>query len=255
MIDTEFRQGIAHVVLNAPERLNAIAQSDWSDLAAALTVQANNPDLRGLTLRGAGKAFCAGADLSLLDDLAGMTHAECVAALSEGVEVVKSLIRFPGPTTSIVDGAAYGIGNSVALACDRVVATPRAKFGFVFTTLGIPAGDTGALWVLARRVGSRAAWRIVERGAVVSADEALALGLVDAIVDAPTDQIAADLDWTAGAPSAVRTTKRQLLEMEGAFAELDAQLAPQVDALATALAGPDFAEGLAAVRERRPAHF
>ena len=247
---------IAELVLDAPDRLNAATLQDWLDAIDALVRLAADRSLRGLVVRGNGKAFSAGADLGFLDDLRAMDDAERSDTLRKGSDLVRLLIRFPTPTAAAVDGACFGVGASLALACDRIVATPRAKFGFVFTGLGIPPGDMAATWLLSRRVGTRRAWQILQDAAVVTADDALALGLVDRIDDAPgSDALAAGLTWTASAPAAVRTTKRQILEIEGAFEQLDAQMETQLAELTAAVGGPDFVEGLASVRERRAPRF
>jgi enoyl-CoA hydratase/carnithine racemase len=254
-IDVHVDDGIAHIVLNAPDRLNATTLQDIVDFTAALTRFGVDQNIRGLVLRGEGKAFCAGADLDYLEDLRAMDGAERSDKLRHGFDLIRLLIRFPAPTTAVVDGACFGLGACYAMACDRIVVTPRAKFGFVFTGLGIPAGDLAAVWLLSRRVGTRPAWHILERASVVSGETALARGLADAIVDAPGEEIVNGLDWTDGTRAAVRTTKRQVLELEGAFGQLDAQMETQLAELTAAVGGADFAEGLRSIRERRPAIF
>ena len=254
-ITVSLEGSILHLVLDAPERLNAMTLTDWDDLTGVLTKFGGDESIRGLVLRGNGKAFSAGADLGFLDELHSMDDGTRSATLRRGSDLVRLLIRFPVPTTAVVDGACFGVGISLALACDRVVATPKAKFGFVFTGLGIPSGDMAATWLLCRRVGTRRAWPLLESAAVVTAPEALAMGLIDEVAEGASAEIAAGLTWTRSAPAAVRTTKRQVLEIEGAFAELDAQMETQLGELTAGVGGADFVEGLASVRERRPADF
>ena len=254
-ISVSVHDGVAQLVLDAPERRNASSQQDWLDLHRAVVDLADGASLRGLIIRGAGQTFSAGADMALLGELQGMSTEHRRELLATAADLVLRLIRFPAPTVSLVDGACFGGGVSLALACDQVLATARAKFGFVFTTLGLPAGDMAASWLLQRRVGARRAWPILASGAVVPAEAALGLGLVDAVSDVSCEELAAGLTWPTGAPSAVRTTKRQLLLMEGAYEPLDALVSGQLDELVAAIGGPEFGEGLASLVERRPPNF
>jgi enoyl-CoA hydratase/carnithine racemase len=247
--------GIAQLVLDAPERRNASSRQDWLDLHSAVSELAAGAPLRGLTIRGSDQTFSAGADMALLQELRGLSTERRRELLATAAELVLRLVRFPAPTVALVDGACFGGGASLALACDQVLATARAKFGFVFTTLGLPAGDMGASWLLARRIGARRAWPILASGGVIPADAALELGLVDAVSDVSCDELAASVTWPTGAPMAVRTTKRQLLLMEGAYDPLDALVSGQLDDLAAAVGGPEFAEGLSSLLERRPPKF
>lgn len=259
-ISVSVSAGIAQIVLDAPERRNASSQQDWLDLHAAVSELAAGDataadSVRGLLIRGAGDTFSAGAEIGLLQQLRELSAAERRALLATAADLVLRLIRFPAPTVAVVDGACFGGGASLALACDRVVATARAKFGFVFTNLGLPAGDMAASWLLARRVGSRRAWPILESGSVIGAARALELGLVDAVHEGSSEQVIAELDWPRGGPSAIATTKRQLLEIEGAFGPLDELVRGQLDDLTAAVGGPEFAEGLASLVERRAPDF
>lgn len=247
--------GVAQLVLDAPERRNASSLQDWLDLHAAVTELAAGAPVGGLIIRGAGQTFSAGADIALLQELRGLSTERRRELLATAAELVLRLVRFPAPTVALVDGACFGGGASLALACDQVLATTRAKFGFVFTTLGLPAGDMAASWLLARRVGARRAWPILASGTVVAAETALGLGLVDAVSDVSCEELAAGVTWPTGAPIAVRTTKRQLLLMEGAYEPLDALVSGQLDDLAAAVGGPEFGEGLASLLERRPPKF
>jgi 2-(1,2-epoxy-1,2-dihydrophenyl)acetyl-CoA isomerase len=247
-------QHTAQLRLNAPERLNALTADDWTALRDALQQAADVPGIRGLVLSGTGKAFCAGADLRFLADLNAMPEPARRAALRVGSELIRELIRFPVPTVALVDGTCVGVGASLALGCDTIVTTVRSFFGFVFTGLGIPAGDMATPWLLARRVGSRQAARVLINSQTIGAEQAQAIALVDRVVD-DKDAAMAAIEWSRSPIGAVRTTKRQVLELEGAFEELDAQLEVQLAELSAAVGGADFAEGLASIHERRQPRF
>ena len=240
---------IAHIVLSAPERLNAITAGDFADLRTRLAAVRDDDTVRGLTLRGSGRAFCAGADLGFLTDLNGMTEIDRRNALAPGSDLIRDLIRIPVPTVAVVDGPAFGIGASLALGCDTIIATPRSRFGLVFTSLGLPAGDMAMPWLLTRRVGSRCASRLLIDAAIVSADEAHETGLVDMLASAE------ELDppriiWSTSSLSAIRTTKRQILDIEGAFEELDQRLETELDELSLAVGDPAFAKRVAQLRQK-----
>ncbi|MGX7680231.1 enoyl-CoA hydratase/isomerase family protein [Jatrophihabitans sp. DSM 45814] len=246
---------VAHVVLDAPGRLNASDLADWRALHAAIVELSEAAGLRGLVVRGAGEAFCAGADLGLLDDLRAMDEPARRDVLALAADMVLRLTRFPLPTVAVVDGACFGGGTSIAMACDRIVSTSRAKFGFVFTGLGLPAGDMLCSWLLCRRIGTRKAWPILETAGVVTAEQALSLGLVDEISTGSAAEISSGLRWSTSAPGAVRTTKQQILRIERAFGELDDLVRTQVDELTRAVGGPEFAEGLASLQQRRKPNY
>lgn len=242
------------LILDNPATLNAMTLQDWTDCHALLERAAADPQVRRLVVRGSGRAFSAGADILFLEDLRTMNQAARRDALKVGSDLIRALIRFPAPTVAVVQGACFGVGASLALACDRIVAAPSAKFGFVFTGLGVPGGDMAASWLLSRRLGTRRASLLLSGAEVVSAERALSLGLVDEVSDSAQSKLSEDPVGRL-APNALRLTKRQILEFEGAFAGLDALLESQLSALVQALGEAEFAEGLSAIKEKRTATF
>ena len=158
---------VATITLDAPERLNAFGRQDLRDLSEALGRCAGDPDAACVVLRGSGRAFCAGADLALVEEIRRAPAAERRASLVLAPSVVLQIAQFPKPTIAAVQGAAFGGGACIALACDDVVLAQDARLGFIFTSLGLPGGDSAATWLLSRRIGTRQAWRLLSRGAIV----------------------------------------------------------------------------------------
>jgi enoyl-CoA hydratase len=170
------------LTLNAPERRNAL---DWpllDELAAAVRSVADDPEARALVVTGAGKGFCAGANLAnLFGDVDRPTdqmrdHLMKVYASFLGIRELTI------PTVAAVNGAAIGAGLNVALACDVVVAGPHAGFGPTFAEIGLHPGG-GCSWMLTERIGRGRATAALFSGAVIGADEAGRIGLADVVVD------------------------------------------------------------------------
>lgn len=170
------------ITLNAPDRRNAL---DWpllDELAAAVQAVAGDAEARALVVTGAGKGFCAGANLAnLFGDLDRPTdqmrdHLMGVYASFLGIRDLTI------PTIAAVNGAAIGAGMNVALACDVVVAGPHAGFGPTFAEIGLHPGG-GCSWMLTERIGRGRATAALFSGAVINAEEAGRIGLADRLAD------------------------------------------------------------------------
>jgi enoyl-CoA hydratase/carnithine racemase len=245
---------VAVITLDAPGRLNAFSRQDLHDLDRAVARCEGDPVVASVMIRGAGRAFCAGADLALVEEIRRLPPGERQAALALAPALVRRIALLEKPTVAAVQGAAFGGGACIALACDDVVLSEDARLGFIFTSLGLPGGDTGATWLVSRRIGARTAWRLLAHGAVVTAGDAVGMGLADELVPP------ARLDEAAGAraaayserpAAALAATKRQLLRLEGAGSFLDDSLAEEAQEMLAAFAGPELAEALAARTEGR----
>ena len=244
----------ATITLDAPGRLNAFGRQDLTDLAGALDRCAADQQVCCVLVRGRGRAFCAGADLAFVEEIRQAPAAAQRAALTLAPSVVRRIAQFPKPTVAAVQGAAFGGGACLALACDDVVLAEDAQLGFIFTSLGLPGGDTAATWLLSRRIGTRRAWPLLAHGEIVGAARAAAMGLADAVV--PLDRLGDEAARRAAAysrrsPSALAVTKQQLLRLEGAGSFLEPALDQDLAEMAAAFAGPDLAEGLAAHHGKR----
>ena len=248
--------GVATLVLNRPEKLNAFAGDMRERLLDALDAVAARPHLRSLVITGAGRAFCAGGDVRHMASLAarGAAFEELRPLLEAGRRVVTRLSGLPIPTIAAVNGVAAGAGLHLALACDLRVASERATFGATFVRLGLHP-DWGGTYFLPRLVGEAKAKELCWLGDVIDAAEALRVGLVQRVVapEALAGEAEALARRLAQAPAtSVRETKRTL----GASwtRTLEACVEAELDAQQACWESPDVREGLDAfVAKRTPA--
>src|SRR5438034_4085142 len=237
----EIAAGIGTVTLNRPEKLNAFDAEQCQELHEALRMLAGSNAVRVIVLTGAGRAFCAGADLSVLE-----TDGHSLVAA--GKEVTLTIRSAPQPVLAAVNGPAAGGGANLALACDYRVASDRASIGQVFHKLGL-APDWGGTFFLPRLAGISAALELVWSARMVPAEEARALGLFDRVV--PQDALMTEARvlaeaWAAQPPLAVRRAKEALYKSEGATLPqmLDHEIAMQNELFATAEARTRIGQSL-----------
>jgi methylglutaconyl-CoA hydratase len=196
-------RGIATILLNRPERSNAIDQATLDELARQFAALATDERARVVVLRGAGKHFCAGADL-----VARANAPEPSAAQTTIVDMLAALDRLPKPTVAAVHGAAIGAGAALAACCDAVVAADSAFFSIPEVRIGMaPLGVTP---FVIRAIGHRSFRRYGLSGERFGAAEALRIGLAHEAV--PAEQLDAKLGEVVdallhGAPGAQRTLK------------------------------------------------
>jgi 2-(1,2-epoxy-1,2-dihydrophenyl)acetyl-CoA isomerase len=201
----EISGGIGTLTLNRPEKLNAFDADGCADLIDALRMLAGSDAVRVIVLTGAGRAFCAGADLSVL----GSDGPALVAAGKEIALIIRSA---PKPVLAAINGPAAGGGANLALACDYRIASDAASIGQVFHKLGLGL-DWGGSYFLPRLVGISKALELTWSARMVPAAEAAQLGLFDRVV--PHADLAAETrklaeTWAGMAPLAVRKAKELL---------------------------------------------
>jgi enoyl-CoA hydratase/carnithine racemase len=249
----ERANGVVHATLNRPERKNALSPALFDELRALFDeVDATESD-RALVLTGAGGEFCSGADLASRND------GDPVVGSTESIERIHecalALHRCSTPTVAAVDGLAVGAGMSLALGCDLVVASSRARFCAIFVRRGLSI-DFGLSWLLPRIVGLSKAKELALLGEFLDAHEALALGLVARVVDV------AELDTTArslagrlaSGPSVALRGDLELLDGSSSrtFAEA---IAHEASNQARVVKTEDVTEAVAAFLEKREARF
>lgn len=249
----EMADGIATLTLCRPEALNALSRTLVAALLAAVRDLAAQPDLRVVILRGAGaRAFCAGADLKERLDLDAAARGEHTAQIAAAADALAAL---PVPTIAALHGYTLAGGLELALACDIRLAAADAIFGLTEVRIGIFPG-AGAPTRLPRLVGPGKARELIFSGRRIDAAEALACGLVERVVpvtelDATVAALAEEI--RTAAPLAVRAAKCALI-LADALPLAEALVA--IEGLRHPLdATADYAEGLAAFAERRPARF
>jgi 2-(1,2-epoxy-1,2-dihydrophenyl)acetyl-CoA isomerase len=203
LVDT--RDGIATLTLNRPDKLNALDQELCKELIDALRTVVASDTVRVVIITGAGRAFCAGADLGVLE-----RHGpELVAA---GRDVALLIRSAPQPVIAAVNGVAVGGGANLALACDYRLVADTASLGQVFHKLGL-APDWGGTYFLPRLVGASRALELIWSARVVPAAEALACGMIDRVV--PADRLLAEArtlaaTWADFPALAVRRAKEAI---------------------------------------------
>jgi enoyl-CoA hydratase/carnithine racemase len=238
------------ISINRPERRNSLNLQDRRELADAIIDADNDRSCRGIVLTGEGKVFCAGGDIS------SMTGDEEVARerLVLANVLATSIVHASKPVIAAVRGGAYGLGLAVVQACDFVIAANDARFTASFAKLGL-GPDTGLAWSLAQRVGSVKAKQLILQAREVSAPEALAMGMVDQLVNA--DDVLSTAIELAQVQAAfsmpmVAATKAIFAQEKS---DLAAVLSAEMEVQVKLLAGKDFAEGSSAFFEKRSAKF
>ena len=226
----EINDHIGTITLNRPEKLNAFDPEACEDLLEALRMLAAADAVRVIVLTGAGRGFCAGADLSTL----GTQGEQLVRA---GKDIVLTIRSAPKPVLAAVNGPAAGGGANLALACDYRLASDQASIGQVFHKLGL-VPDWGGSFFLPRLTGISKALELVWSARMVPAVEAAALGLFDRVVPHATlgtEAAALAQRWAAMAPAAVSKAKQALYQSERSTLEemLDLEFADQQVLFAT----------------------
>jgi len=241
------------LIIDNPGRRNAVTRGGWKRLAELLE-QFEASTSRVLVITGGGGDFCSGADLG--GDIGGLDSPLTRYGWMQDVAVAaRTLHRLPKPTVAAVDGVAVGAGMNLALGCDVVVASDRARFSEVFVRRGLTL-DFGGTWLLPRLVGPGRAKEIALTGRMVSADEALGMGLVARVVPAPelaaaAAAVAASL--AAGAPAAQRFIKAGIDASLGMSFEEALEYESQAQAIC--LGTEDVVEGITAFLEKRNPDF
>jgi enoyl-CoA hydratase/carnithine racemase len=241
-------RGLAHLVIDRPEKRNAMTQAMWDQLPGLLRDIAADRSVRVVILASATPGiFCAGADIGEL--LANKDDAAWRAANQAAINRAQhELARFPVPTIAFVDGDCVGGGTGLALACDIRVATPIARFGITPAKLGLvyPLHDTKLLTDL---VGPGQAKRLLFTGEIIDTAEAARIGLVEIIAEEPY-RLAASI--AANASTSCTDIKYFVRRI------LDGQTDDDAETLAIfaeAFTGPDFLEGTTAFVEKRKPEF
>lgn len=209
-LQVERSGGVVTVTLNRPEKKNAVSGTMWDELEATFREIARSSTDRCVVLTGAGGAFCSGADLWADRGDAEPPHQ--LTAMRRVNDVIMDLHNLPQPTIAKVTGVAAGVGMSMALGCDLVVATEESRFSMIFAKRGLSL-DGGASWLLPRLVGLHKAKELTLFADMHSAAEVAQLGLVNRVV--PADEIDKLVDeWSArlagGPPVALAMSKRLL---------------------------------------------
>jgi 2-(1,2-epoxy-1,2-dihydrophenyl)acetyl-CoA isomerase len=252
----EVRDAVGVVTLNRPESLNSWTPDMGRELLATIQRAADDASVRAILIRGAGRAFCAGADVKVPRDLTPEGDPDLSTRLREIYNPVVIAVRAaPKPVIAAVQGSAAGLGCALALACDMVIAAESMYYLLAFVHLGI-SPDGGSSFLVAERAGSLRAAELMMLGERLPARRALEWGLVNRVVAdedlaAESEALAARL--AAGPTVALDTMKRLIGHAAqarfAAHAELEATLQQRHATTA------DYAEGVASFKEKRRPDF
>ncbi|WP_193607396.1 enoyl-CoA hydratase/isomerase family protein [Nocardioides lijunqiniae] len=247
--------GVALLVLDQPERRNAMSEEMTSSWVAAIDELAADPTVRAVVVTGEGSAFCSGGDTSWIAGEPDATVDRLRTRMIGFYRAWLSIRRLEVPTIAAINGAAIGAGLCVALACDLRYAAAGAKVGVPFVKLGMHPG-MAATHLLPNVVGPAVARDLLLTGRIVEADEALRLGLVSSVHERETfleDVLATAAEVASTAPIASRLTKLALAD--GGHADVESCLQWEALAQPVTLATADLQEGIRASRERRAPEF
>jgi len=250
-VETTRDGGVMTITLNRPDVLNAFDRAMQNGFRAALR-EAREPEVRAVVVTGAGRGFCVGQDLKEFQEGAGDIGERLRSTYNRNVLALRTLEK---PVIAAVNGPAAGAGLALAAACDIRFAADNAVFVPAFITIGL-VPDTGASFFLARLLGYGRAFEWLASGKQLTAADAHAWGFVTEVVESGklaerASEVATEL---AALPThAIGMTKR-LLD-RAASASLEEQLELEAQLQAAAAASEDFAEGVAAFREKREPRF
>lgn len=263
-LEHEVSGGIHTIRLNRPRQLNAINETLVAETQAVVSAIAHDRQARVLVITGGPRAFCAGADVGMMDANRDVEGAGLTDWGSDEIRqklrlrfqgLTSSVLKAPVPTVALVRGPAVGGGLDLACACDLVIASDTARFMVAYTRRGL-FPDLGGFWLLPRIVGYRAAAEMIFTGRFVEAEEAHRIGLVNRLVpDADCERVTAELasEIAAGPPIALRIAKILMYRT----AALDFETALEFGAMATTITetSDDFREAISAFLQKREPEF
>lgn len=253
---TTITNHVGTITLNRPDKLNAFAGAMRQEVAQAVQEMTADDSVRVVVITGAGRAFCAGADIGYMKDLLETSDTKAFRALVEaGREVVTAIRATPKPVIASLNGAAAGGGANLALACDIRIASDAASIGQTFNRIGLHP-DWGGTYFLPRLVGPSKALELIFTGEMVPAEEALRIGLFNRVV--PAADLARETKIFASLlaskpPLALALAKRAVYR--SGDRQLDEMLDLELDHQLHCFASEDAREGLQAFLDKRAPTF
>jgi enoyl-CoA hydratase/carnithine racemase len=252
-----FDAGVATVTLNRPERKNPLTFESYAELRDTFRALVYAPSVKVVVVTGAGSNFSSGGDVfEIIEPLTRMAMPDLLAFTRMTGDLVKAMRACPQPIVAAIDGVCVGAGAIMAMASDLRLATPRARTAFLFTRVGLAGCDMGACAILPRIIGQGRAAELLYTGRIMTAEEGLAWGFMNRLVEPDTlmaeaQALAAQL--AAGPGFAHGITKTQL-HHEWAVS-IDTAIEMEAQAQAICMATQDFRRAFEAFRDKRPPVF
>jgi enoyl-CoA hydratase len=247
--------GVLSVTIDRPDSLNSLNGPVLTGVAHAFESAAGDPRVKVARLGGTGRGFSSGAGIGADDAGSSEAGGDPVEVLHQANRAVSAVVNLPQPVVSVVQGPAAGVGVSLALAGDLVLASDKAFFMLAFTKIGLMP-DGGASALVAASVGRARAMRMALLAERISADDAMAWGLISNVYPADTlEAEVAQVLSTLSAGPAVSLAKTKNAVNAATLTELDAALARETEGQTALLHAADFKEGIRAFQERRTPKF
>ncbi|MDT5338448.1 MAG: enoyl-CoA hydratase [Mycobacterium sp.] len=247
--------GVLVVTLNRPDSLNSLTAAMLDTIADSMERAATDPAVRVVRLGGAGRGFSSGAGISAEDHANPGANGSPSDTLAAANRAIRSIVTLPKPVVSVVQGPAAGVGVSLAIAADVILASEKAYFLLAFTKIGLMP-DGGASALVAAAIGRTRAMRMALLAERLSAADALAAGLVSAVYSADDleAEVTAVIETLKSGPAiALRRTKDAI--NAATLTELEGALERETEGQLSLLSSDDFREGTTAFQQRRPATF
>ena len=250
----EVADGVGTITLNRPDKMNPLTFESYADLRDVLHELPHHEDVKVLVLRGEGRGFCGGGDVNeIIGELIQMDAHDLMGFTKMTGDVIRAMRECPVPIIAGIQGIAAGAGSVLAIASDFRICTPRAKFAFLFTKVGLSGGDMGAAYLLPRLVGYGRATQLLMLGDTIDAETADRYGLVSQLVgedelDSACESLARRL---ADGPTMAYAQTKSLITRE---LDMPIGSAMELDAMTQALlmTSADHSEFHAAFNEKRP---
>lgn len=248
------KSNVATIIMNRPEKLNAIDQEMIEEMVVATEEVGNDPEVKVVILTGNGKGFCAGGDLdSSLYNI--KDSGDLTAVILQSGQISINLRRMPKPVIAMVNGAAVGAGFSFALACDIIFASDKARFGHAYLNIGVQS-DSGSTYFLPRMIGVSKACELIFTSRIIDADEAERIGIVNRVWPA------AELEEKT-IEFAISLTKKSTFSIgmvkKSIYQALTMDLATAIEfesrSHVLTMLADDMTEGISALKEKREPKF
>jgi len=252
----DVRDAVGTITIDRRERFNSLDVETARDLRKAGLQMARNPSVRAVVLRGAGGVFCSGADLKDIRN-ASPAFGDAFKAILEYIHsTISEIRRAPKPFLAAVDGMAAAGGFGLAMSCDLVIASDRAAFEWAYSKTGL-TGAESSTFMLPRLIGLRRCFELLLLNPRLDAARALEFGLINTVVPSAAfeDEVRRIAQQLAAGPAEAFGIAKELLNQAAGMDRLDLHLDRELEQLARIANGADFAEGIDAFFEKRPARF